>query len=149
MKPNLGVDITVYHVCAGETTNLVPLYNTSGLTANWNTVNTTTAIPGIYRLLVTNTSGCTDTAFVTVQLDVANWTGAVSGNWHTAGNWSTNKIPTSQTHVIIPAGKPNQCAISTADAEASSIQVRAGAVLQLSANRKLLLSQKCTLLPAN
>ena len=149
VKPNLGADITVYHVCAGETTNLIPLYNTSGLIANWNTVNTTAAIPGIYRLIVTNTSGCTDTAFVTVILEVATWTGAVSNDWHTAGNWSTNKMPTLQTHVIIPAGKPNQCAISTADAEASSIQVRAGAALQLSANRKLLLSQKCTLLPAN
>lgn len=149
VKPNLGGDITVYHVCAGETTNLVLLYNTSGLTANWNTVNTTAAIPGIYRLIVTNTSGCTDTAFVIVILEVATWTGVVSNDWHTAGNWSTNKIPTLQTHVIIPAGKLNQCNVSTADAEASSIQVRAGSALKLSANRKLLLSQKCTLLPAN
>ena len=36
----------------------------------------------------------------------ANWTGSVSTDWNTAGNWSTNAVPTSTTEVIIPAGRP-------------------------------------------
>ena len=107
------------------------------------------ATPGLYRLTVINTSGCRDTAFATVILDVARWTAALSNDWHTAGNWSTNKISTLQTHVIIPAGTPNQCVVSIADAAASSIQVRAGSTFQLSADRELVLAQKCTVLPAN
>ena len=125
-KPNLGLSTTVYHICPGETSNLVPLYNTTGLTPVWNTVNTSSAPPGTYRLVVTNTFGCTDTAFANVVLEVARWTGTVSNNWHTAGNWDINKVPTLRTHVIIPTGTPNQCTISAADAEAASVQVRPG-----------------------
>ena len=148
-QPAIGLDTVIYHVCAGETTNLVLLYNTTGLTAVWNTNNPTAAPPGTYRLIVSTDFGCTDTAFAYVILETATWTGTTSNNWHTASNWSINKVPTLQTHVIIAAGTPNPCAISTADAEAASIQVRPGAVLQLGSNRKLTVAKKCTILPAN
>jgi hypothetical protein len=149
-KPNLGADITVYHICPNETTSLVPLYNTTGLTAIWNTANVSAAPPGTYRLIVTNTFGCTDTAFANVVLEVATWTGTTSNSWHVAANWSTNKVPTQQTHVIIPAGTPNVCTVSSADAVAASIQVRqAAATIQVNSGRKLLIVQKCGLLPVN
>jgi len=148
-KPSIGADTTIYHVCAGETSSLVPLYNTTGLTALWNTNNLTGAPPGNYRLIVSNNFGCTDTAFALVILETATWKGTASNNWHTPGNWNINKVPTLQTHVIIAAGTPNICSISTADAEAASLQVRPGAVLQLGSNRKLMLAKKCTALPAN
>jgi hypothetical protein len=147
IKPNIGADTTVYHTCLGETTNLLPLYNTTGLTAVWNTANTSAAPPGIYRLVVTNTFGCTDTAFANVVLEVATWTGAASTDWHTAENWSINKVPGTKTHVIIPAGTLNPCFISTADGEAASVQSKTGGILQVVNNRKLLVTQKCLSLP--
>ena len=146
-KPNLGADTTVYHICTGETTNLIPLYTTTGLTAIWNTTNTAAAIPGVYRLIVTNTSGCTDTAFANIKLEVATWTGATSSNWHTAGNWSTNSVPFQKTHVIIPAGATNPCFISAADGEVASIQVKLNANFKVASTRKLLVSQRCPVLP--
>ncbi len=147
VKPNLGSDTTLNHICAGETTNLNPLYKTTGLTVNWNTMNTIAASPGVYRLIVTNTSGCTDTAFANIVLEKATWTGTSSSNWHVAANWSTNKVPTLQTHVLIASGTPNSCSINTADGEAASIQIKPGAVLQVGSNRKLQITQKCTELP--
>jgi len=148
-KPSIGADTTIYHVCAGETSSLVPLYITTGLTVAWNTNNLTFAPPGNYRLIVSNNFGCTDTAFALVILETATWKGTASNNWHTPGNWNINKVPSLQTHVIIAAGTPNTCSIGTADAEAASLQVRPGAVLQLGSNRKLMLAKKCTALPAN
>jgi hypothetical protein len=148
-KPAIGADTIVYHVCANETTNLVTLYNTTGLTVLWNTASPTLASPGNYRLIVTNNFGCTDTALVAVILETSTWTGTVSNDWHNEANWNTQKVPTLQTHVIIPAGTPNICSINNEDAEASSIQVRPTAVLQLSANRKLNITKKCNTLPVN
>jgi hypothetical protein len=148
-KPAIGADTTVYHTCANETTNLVALYNTTGLTAAWNTGNAVAAPPGTYQLMVTNGTGCTDTAIANIVLETAMWSGTISNDWHTAANWTTNKVPTLQTHVIIAAGTPNACAINSADAAAASIQIRQGAVFQVGSNRKLLVAKKCTLLPVN
>ncbi|MES2777423.1 MAG: hypothetical protein V4722_24805 [Bacteroidota bacterium] len=147
--PNLGADTTVYHLCPGETSNLNPLYNTTGLTAVWNTGNPAAAVPGTYRLVVTNAFGCTDTAFAAVVLEVARWTGALSSNWHTPGNWNIGKVPTDKTHVIVPGGTPNNCIISSANAEAASIQVRNGATLQTINNRIADVKGKCLTLPPN
>ena len=45
-----------------------------------------------------------------------NWTGAVSTDWFTNGNWSSNSVPTSADNVIIPAAPTNQPAIAAAGA---------------------------------
>ncbi|MEO7312027.1 MAG: hypothetical protein ABIX01_16615 [Chitinophagaceae bacterium] len=147
--PILGADTTVYHVCPGETTNILPFYNTTGLTAVWNTPTPTLAIPGTYRLIVTNGFGCTDTAFAFVILETATWTGTVSSDWHTPGNWSTGKVPTDRTHVIITGLAPNLCIISAANAQAASIQVRNGATVQTTNNRIADVKGKCLTLPQN
>ncbi len=147
--PNLGADTTVYHLCLNETTNLNPLYNTSGLTAVWNFGNPSSAPPGTYRLVGTNSFSCTDTAFAFVVLEVATWTGATSSNWHTASNWNIGKIPTDKTHVIIPGGTPNACIISTGNAIAASVQARNGANVQTINNRVVDVKGKCLTLPVN
>ncbi|MES2775445.1 MAG: hypothetical protein V4722_14820 [Bacteroidota bacterium] len=147
--PNLGPDVFVYHDCLGETTNLNPLFNTSGLTVQWNTGNTNTAQPGVYRLIVTNAFGCTDTAFANIVLEVATWTGTVSSNWHTPGNWNINKVPTNKTHVIVATGTPNQCIVSTGNGEAASIQVRNGATVRTNSGRLVDVKGKCVTLPQN
>lgn len=67
-KPNLGADKTL-SICPGTYGHLTGLYITAGYASvAWNTNrpdSITTA--GTYRLIVTNTTGCKDTAFVTVS----------------------------------------------------------------------------------
>lgn len=78
-KPSVGADTTI-KVCAGTTVNLTNLYNTAGLTTAWTIAgqavsNTAAAgITGIYRLIATNNTGCTDTAFVNLTIDTVNAT---------------------------------------------------------------------------
>lgn len=40
------------------------------------------------------------------------WTGLVSSDWHTAGNWDDLSVPTASTHVTIPASAPYMPVIS-------------------------------------
>jgi hypothetical protein len=148
-RPNIGPDTTIYHSCPGQTTNLIPLYTTTGLTAVWNTGNPTAVTPGIYRLVVTNANGCTDTAYATVVLQTATWTGTVSADWHTPGNWSTGKVPTDKTHVIVLAGTPNICTVSNANGICSSIQLRTGATLRNQNGKTVELKGNCASLPPN
>lgn len=147
--PNLGPDTTVYQLCPGGSVDLNPLYNTSGLTAVWNTANPSAVVPGTYRLVVTNNYGCRDTAFAVSVLEVATWTGASSSNWHTAANWNIGKVPTENTHVIIPGGTTNPCIISSNNISAASIQVRNGAIVQTINNRAVDIKGKCSTLPPN
>lgn len=73
-KPSIGVD-TTYKICAGTTTNLTTLYNTTGLTGTWTLGGAPVANPaavnvtGIYRLIAANPTGCSDTAFVNLTVD--------------------------------------------------------------------------------
>jgi hypothetical protein len=71
-KPNIGADTTINLNSVTGTVNLNTIFNTNGLAyAVWNTSNTTTAGPGIYRLIVCKLSGCScpdsDTAYVFVN----------------------------------------------------------------------------------
>ncbi|MCU0334465.1 MAG: delta-60 repeat domain-containing protein, partial [Chitinophagaceae bacterium] len=63
------------------------------------------------------------------QVPKVMWTGAVSNDWHTAGNWSMGFVPTGATHVII-GPSANMCIISTSDAAAYSVQVLDGGRLE-------------------
>ncbi len=68
-KPNLGADKSDI-VCGSNTYNLTTQYNTAGLTTNWTLGGNTIANPttvnttGTYRLIATNTFGCSDTALI-------------------------------------------------------------------------------------
>jgi hypothetical protein len=147
--PNLGPDTAVFHLCPGVNVDLNPLYNTTGLSAVWNTVNPAAVVPGNYRLVVANSYGCTDTAFAVSMLEVATWTGTTSSNWHTSANWSIGKVPTENTHVIISGGTPFPCIISNSNISAASIQVRNGANVQTINNRVANIKGKCSTLPPN
>jgi hypothetical protein len=146
-KPNLGVDTTLFHICAGEKSNLTPLYTTTGLTAVWNTGNPSSVGPGNYRLIVTNTQGCTDTAFAHVVLPTALWTGAISTDWHTPGNWSSGKVPDAATHVIIATSTPRICTIGSANGEAASVQIKQPGRLEQINGRQLMIKGQCAILP--
>lgn len=145
-RPFFANDTTVFTVCGTDLFNLNTVYPNTSYTLNWNTLNPNAADTGTYRLVAINTNGCADTVAVKVALDVARWTGAVSNNWHTAGNWNINRIPNIKTHVIIEAGKPS-CIISQADAVAASIQVRPGATLNVTNNHLVNIAAACNALP--
>lgn len=66
---------------------------------------------------------------------------------HTAANWSTGKIPTAITHVIITSGTPYNCVIGIADAQAASVQLLNGAKMQAINNKTLSIKGECLALP--
>jgi len=101
-----------------------------------------TTYNGIYRSRIARVFSPVDCALV----PKVNWTGAVSSDWHTAGNWSTGNVPTGAMHVIIgPAA--NICVIGAANAEAYIVQVRNGGRLEQRNGYKLTLLGTCTQLP--
>jgi CSLREA domain-containing protein len=68
----------------------------------------------------------------------ATWTGAVSADWHTPGNWDTNAVPAAADSVVIPSPDvPNEPAISSADAAAASVNVQSGRTLTIGSARTL------------
>jgi hypothetical protein len=149
VRPRLGNDTTVYIVCDNNTYNLLPLYvdKTAGFSTSWNAPIPSAAPIGNWNLIATSYFGFKDTATATVKQDIATWTGAVSNDWHNAANWNFGKVPTAITHVIIPVSTPNPCLISTADAFAASVQVKAAGNFDIVAPFTLLISGKCTNLP--
>jgi serine protease AprX len=74
-KPNLGAD-KVVSKCTDSSFNLTTAFSTTGLTANWTIAGLSVAMAtavtatGTYQLIVTNPSGCSDTATVTLTNDV-------------------------------------------------------------------------------
>jgi hypothetical protein len=144
----LGNDTTVYIICGGETVNLIPLYSPVGYaTATWNTLAPDVAPAGNYQFIASNTLGCKDTATAFVKQDVAIWTGTVSKNWHVAGNWSSGRIPTEKTHVIINGITSNTCEIADMDAVAASVQAKSSGSISLTNGRNLIINGNCNPLP--
>jgi hypothetical protein len=147
-RPELGTDTTAFIVCQGETFNLLPLYNTAGFaTAQWNTPTPTAAPAGTYQLIVTNIRGCADSANAIVGQDIAVWTGATNKNWHVATNWSTSRVPTEKTHVVIDGSALNNCEMTDTDGAAASVQMKLGGQIKLLNGRKLLVTANCNPLP--
>jgi hypothetical protein len=149
VRPRLGNDTTLYVVCDNDTYNLLPVYipATDGYSTAWNAPNPSAAPLGNWRLIATSYFGFKDTAFATVAQDIRVWTGAVSNDWHNVANWNIAKLPTAITHVVIPVSTPNPCLISTADAFAASMQVKAADNFNIAAPYNLMISGKCVVLP--
>ncbi len=83
-----------------------------------------------------------------VLLGTIIWTGAVSTDWHTAGNWSPNTIPTSGSlsgdDVVIPVVGNGRYPEVTAMAHARSISLAAGASLTVKSTGNLLVNASAT-----
>jgi hypothetical protein len=61
------------------------------------------------------------------------WTGAVSTDWNTAGNWSGNAVPTAADSAVIPVGPANMPVVSAASS-VGRVEVANGATVTLAAD---------------
>lgn len=91
-----------------------------------------------YRVVATNgtctaTSGATT---VTVS-DTYIWNGSVSTDWHTAGNWSCNVVPTLTSNAVIPQTANQPVVSSLLPALAKTLTVHAGAILTVASGSNI------------
>ena len=143
-KPELGNDKNMLAICNDQTVNISTLYNTTGLTARWSVRDSTAAPIGIHELVVTNETGCSDTAYVTIAQRKTRWLGTEDNNWHNPRNWSGGKVPDEKTHVIIEGIALNVCAIFETDARAASVQLKNGGDYRLDNERELFITGGCS-----
>ncbi|MCI1188166.1 FG-GAP-like repeat-containing protein [Hymenobacter sp. DH14] len=68
------------------------------------------------------------------------WTGAVSSNWNTPGNWQSGLVPTAATDAVIPAGLATYPVLNSGPQAVSKLTVAAGATLTLPATATLRVS---------
>ncbi|MBK7213464.1 MAG: hypothetical protein IPH88_09275, partial [Bacteroidales bacterium] len=58
------------------------------------------------------------------------WTGAVSTDWHTAGNWDDLNVPSSATNVTIPSGLTNMPVVGSATANCNNLNINGMLTIQ-------------------
>jgi hypothetical protein len=63
------------------------------------------------------------------------WTGLVSSDWNTPGNWGNMQVPDEFTDVTIPADAPNMPVVNSPDAICYSITIDAGADLTIGSGK--------------
>jgi len=59
------------------------------------------------------------------------WTGNVSSDWFDPMNWGDYNVPGPATEVVIPPGTPNDPAINNSTAQCNSVEIQAGASLEV------------------
>jgi hypothetical protein len=132
-------------VCSGSTLNLSAT-TVPGATYSWTGPNGfsstlqnpsltfSAAYAGIYTLQATIT-GCPipSVAYVSVSStgNTGQWTGNLSTDWATAGNWCDGIVPGLSTDVIIAAGSTRMPNISTS-VNAKNLTINSGASVTLS-----------------
>ncbi len=68
------------------------------------------------------------------------WTGCVSRDWNTAGNWASGTVPTASDSVVIPSGATSQPIIGAGTlAVVHSVKVESGASLSFASGGSLTL----------
>jgi hypothetical protein len=76
--------------------------------------------------------------FVVNVTNSATWSGAISADWNTAGNWTLGSVPIASNSVSIPsAGVTNQPNLSTTDVTVANLTLSAGDSLTISGNHTL------------
>jgi parallel beta-helix repeat protein len=75
--------------------------------------------------------------------NVITWTGAVSSNWSTAGNWNPAIIPSSSDEVIIPDVLTSDPVVNESPASPAMcgvLIINTGAVLNIAAGKKIIVT---------
>jgi hypothetical protein len=91
----------------------------------------TVSVPaGAVRDVVANQNTASSPLSVTyvAPVTLTSWTGAVSNDWYTAGNWTAG-VPTATTDALIPAGTRYPAFITAGTATARNLTVNSGAAL--------------------
>ncbi len=136
--PPLAGYIVGADVCTpGGNDGAADLILTSGsapYTYSWsngaNTEDISNLTIGTYTVTVGDNLGCTFTDNVTIGIGTFTWTGAVSSDWNTPGNWSCNGVPGPTDDVVIPNVSPNFFpVIGNFDAFARDLTIHPGATL--------------------
>ncbi|MES2386966.1 MAG: LamG-like jellyroll fold domain-containing protein [Bacteroidota bacterium] len=86
-----------------------------------------------YTVVVSSAAGCSSTSSKTIVVSprpTPTWTGAVSTDWNTAGNWQNLTVPASTDSAVIPFG-PARKPILSGSATVHSLVVKAGGVLNI------------------
>ena len=78
----------------------------------------------------TATGSYAQATFLTAPVTATSWTGTISTDWFTAGNWSAG-VPTSILDAIIPSAAPFMPLISAGPAVAKSLTLNSGATLTM------------------
>lgn len=82
---------------------------------------------------------------ITVTSSSRVWTGLVNTDWHNAGNWTSNAIPTASNCVVIPNVTPRPQI--NGNAMAYNLAVLNGGILQLNSNQSLTITDAITVQP--
>jgi hypothetical protein len=111
--------------------------STTGLSidATSGDINTGTSTAGTYTITYTvdPAEGCgqyTTTTSITIVAP-GIWTGAVSNDWHTAGNWLCGAIPTATTNVMIPGSLTNYPLLNSGIGAVQNITIQSSASLTI------------------
>jgi len=85
------------------------------------------------------------TGRVTAPPTIYYWTGTVSTNWNTNGNWSTNSAPNSAAHNVVIQAATNQPQIpNNSTITVSQLTVASGASITLAGNAALTIHDAVT-----
>ena len=106
-------------------------YGGTGSTATYKVA--TYFAPAVTGILNVTTKSCT----------AGSWTGLVSTDWNTGGNWCDGTVPTASTNVIINYGV-NQPVIGAAGGVCNDITLNSGASLTISGSSALAVSGNWT-----
>lgn len=101
-------------------------------------IDLSASTPGTYTVTntISATGGCSAVS-ATSGIEIVSsltWTGSVSSDWNTAGNWSCSYVPGNLFSVIIPDVTNDPVISSGAAAAVNNIQLQAGASLTVSGN---------------
>ncbi|TAD85021.1 MAG: T9SS C-terminal target domain-containing protein [Bacteroidetes bacterium] len=140
--PSVSQSPSAANACLGGTASFSVVAAGTGITYQWqvntgsgfasinnnstysNATTSTLSVSGItallngyqYRCVVTGTCGSATSTAAALNVSSTNtWTGAAANNnWHTAGNWSCNQVPTPLHDVVVSTGVPTIAAGATA-----------------------------------
>jgi hypothetical protein len=129
--------------CVGSTVTLTAT-TLPGATYSWTgpggftssvqnpTLTYSVANAGVYTVTVTE-AGCTATAYtvLSTSTNAGQWTGNVSTDWNTAGNWCSGVVPTATTDVVISAAAVRMPTIASASS-ARNLTINSGATVTTS-----------------
>jgi hypothetical protein len=80
---------------------------------------------------------CVDDVSITGTY-IPTWSGAISNNWSTAGNWTNNAIPATSANIIIPSsGVTNFPVISTSGIQCANLNILNGATVAINPDGEL------------